>query len=57
MNVLFVFSEQDPFTAEKPLEIQKRVQFGISYISALLKRNGHRTALAVVTPGDYRALE
>ncbi len=57
MNVLFVFSEQDPFTAEKPLEIQERVQFGISYISALLKRNGHRTALAVVTPGDYRALD
>lgn len=49
MNVLFVFSEQDPFTQDKPLEVQERVQFGISYISSLLKLNGHETRLVVLT--------
>jgi anaerobic magnesium-protoporphyrin IX monomethyl ester cyclase len=49
MNVLFVFSEQDPFTPEKPLETQERVQFGISYISSLLKQHGHDTRLTVIT--------
>jgi len=48
MKVLFIHSEQDPFSPEKPLEIEERVQFGISYISALLKREGHEAALAVL---------
>lgn len=57
MNVLFVFSEQDPFTPEKPLEIQERVQFGISYISSVLRQNGHNTSLAVITAGNTRVLD
>jgi radical SAM superfamily enzyme YgiQ (UPF0313 family) len=48
MNVLFVHTEQDPYSPDKPLEILERVQFGISYISALLKREGHRTKLVVL---------
>lgn len=48
MKVLFIHSEQDPFSPEKPLEIEERVQFGISYISALLKKEGHDTRLAVL---------
>ncbi len=48
MKVLFVHSEQDPYSPDKPLEILERVQFGISYISALLKREGHETRLAVL---------
>ncbi|NPV60919.1 MAG: B12-binding domain-containing radical SAM protein [Actinobacteria bacterium] len=48
MKVLFVHSEQDPYSHEKPLEILERVQFGISYISALLKREGHETRLVVL---------
>lgn len=48
MNVLFVHSEQDPFSREKPLEIQERIQFGISYISSLLRREGHETGLSVI---------
>ena len=48
MKVLFIHSEQDPFSPEKPLEIEERVQFGISYISALLKKEGHETRLAVL---------
>jgi radical SAM superfamily enzyme YgiQ (UPF0313 family) len=49
MNVLFIYSEQDPYTPEKPLEWQERVQFGISYISSFLKERGHNTRLLVLT--------
>lgn len=48
MKVLFVHSEQDPYSHDKPLEILERVQFGISYISALLKSEGHETSLVVL---------
>ncbi|MDI6831768.1 MAG: radical SAM protein [Actinomycetota bacterium] len=48
MKVLFVHSEQDPYSHDKPLEILERVQFGISYISALLKSEGHATRLVVL---------
>lgn len=48
MNVLFIHSEEDPYSPDKPLEVQERVQFGISYISAMLKREGHDTRLAVL---------
>jgi radical SAM superfamily enzyme YgiQ (UPF0313 family) len=50
MRVLFIHSEQDPYTADKPLETLERVQFGISYISAVLKKEGHETALLMVDP-------
>lgn len=50
MRILFVHSEQDPYTSAKPLETLERVQFGISYISALLKNEGHETALLIVDP-------
>src|SRR5450756_2193964 len=49
MKVLFVHSEEDNFSTEKPLEGLDRVQFGISYISSLLKREGHETRLVVPT--------
>ncbi len=48
MNVLFVHTEQDPYSPSKPLEILERVQFGISYISSVLKKEGHATALTVL---------
>ncbi len=48
MNVLFIHTEQDPYSHDKPLEILERMQFGISYISSVLKENGHRTRLAVL---------
>ena len=57
MNVLFIHSEEDPYSPEKPLEVQERVQFGISYISALLKREGHRTRLAVLCRETADAVE
>lgn len=49
MRVLFVHSEEDTFSTEKPLEGFERMQFGISYISSLLKREGHETRLVVPT--------
>jgi len=49
MNVLFVHTEQDPYSPDKPLEVLERVQFGISYISSILKREGHGTSLVVLS--------
>jgi anaerobic magnesium-protoporphyrin IX monomethyl ester cyclase len=49
MNVLFVHSEQDPFSPNRPLETLERMHFGISYISSVLKEAGHRTRLVVIS--------
>ncbi|MHB8895055.1 MAG: B12-binding domain-containing radical SAM protein [Candidatus Geothermincolia bacterium] len=57
MRVLFVHSEEDHYSTEKPLEGHERMQFGISYISSLLKREGHSTRLAVPTRATSRVLE
>jgi anaerobic magnesium-protoporphyrin IX monomethyl ester cyclase len=50
LRVLFVHSEEDYYSPEKPLESFERMQFGISYISAILKAAGHETRLVVPTP-------
>src|SRR5665647_294995 len=50
MRVLFVHSEEDCYSARKPLEGFERMQFGISYISSVLKEAGHETRLVVPTP-------
>ena len=57
MNVLFVHTEQDPYSPDKPLEILERVQFGISYISSLLKKEGHSTKLAVLCEETVRTID
>ncbi|PKQ27807.1 MAG: hypothetical protein CVT63_06055 [Candidatus Anoxymicrobium japonicum] len=57
MRVLFVHSEEDYYSPEKPLESLERMQFGISYISALLKREGHETRLVVLTRKTEAVLE
>lgn len=49
MKVLFVHSEQDAYSPDKPVENLERMQFGISYISAMLKREGHETSLVVLS--------
>ena len=49
MRVLFIHYEDDHYSREKPLEGFERMQFGISYISSLLKKEGHETKLAVPT--------
>lgn len=49
MNILFVYSLQDTQSLLKPLRTPEQIQFGISYISAILKKHGHRTKLAVLS--------
>jgi len=57
MKVLFVHSEEDAHSPQKPLLINERVQFGISYISAVLKREGHQTELVVLSRETPHLLE
>ncbi len=57
MRVLFVYSEQDPYSEEKPLETWERMQFGISYISSFLKKEGHETDLVVLSRETRDLLE
>jgi len=54
MNILFVYSLQEIESIRKPLRSQEQIQFGISYISALLKQYDHQTKLVVLsrTSGD-----
>jgi anaerobic magnesium-protoporphyrin IX monomethyl ester cyclase len=49
MHVLFVHAEEDYHSREKPLSGYDRMQFGISYISSVLKEAGHQTRLVVPT--------
>lgn len=49
MNILFIYSLQDPHSLLRPLWTPERMQFGILYISAFLKKHGHRTKLAVLS--------
>ncbi|MFH1189217.1 MAG: radical SAM protein [Candidatus Omnitrophota bacterium] len=49
MNILFIISVDDIFTPQKPLRTPEQMQFGISYISSLLKQKGHSTRLAVLS--------
>ncbi len=49
MRVLFVYSEEDYYSVEKPLEEYDSMQFGISYISSVLRQAGHETRLVVPT--------
>jgi radical SAM superfamily enzyme YgiQ (UPF0313 family) len=50
MRVLFVHAEEDYYSPEKPIEGMERMQFGISYISSVLKSAGHETRMVVPTP-------
>jgi radical SAM superfamily enzyme YgiQ (UPF0313 family) len=49
MKILFIFSLQDYQIINKPLQNQEQIQFGVSYISSLLKANGFETDLMVLT--------
>jgi anaerobic magnesium-protoporphyrin IX monomethyl ester cyclase len=49
MNVLFVYSLDNIQSPEKPLCSQEQICFGISYISAVLKKYGHSTRLVVLS--------
>lgn len=49
MNILFVFSLQDVQSHRKPLHSFEQMQFGISYISALLRKADCETRLIVLS--------
>lgn len=49
MNVLFLYSVDEICSFNKPLSEPGQIQFGISYISASLKRRLHQTRLIVLS--------
>ncbi|MCX5696594.1 MAG: radical SAM protein [Candidatus Omnitrophica bacterium] len=49
MNILFIYSLQDIESFNKPLRSPEYIQFGISYISAVLKKYGHQTKLLIMS--------
>ena len=56
MNVLFVHAEEDYYSREKPILGYEKMHFGISYVSAVLRRHGHRTRLVMPTLESEDAL-
>jgi anaerobic magnesium-protoporphyrin IX monomethyl ester cyclase len=50
MRVAFVYTTDDYVTQAKPIKNFGIVPFGITYLSAVLKKAGHTTRLLVVTP-------
>jgi len=48
MKILFIFSLEDTQSVSKPLRSWTSIQFGISYISSVLKGEGHHTQLVVL---------
>lgn len=49
MKILFLFSLTDIRSPIRPLQTQQQIQFGISYLSACLKKKGHQTGLVVAS--------
>ena len=48
MRIVFVYSLDDTQSRLKPLRSWKSIQFGISYMAALLKAEGHQVQLVVL---------
>jgi len=49
MNILFIYSVDDIFSPARALRSPAEIQFGISYISSLLKKQGHATTLLILS--------
>ncbi len=48
MKILFIYSSDGVGPSSKPLRSWTKVQFGISYLSSMLKAHGHETGLLVL---------
>lgn len=48
MKIMFIYSIDDVQSTLKPLRSWSSIQFGISYISSVLKAHGHQTRLLVL---------
>jgi len=57
MKVLFVHYEEDHYSREKPITAHERVPFGISYISSVLREEGHETSVVVPTGESVEVVE
>lgn len=49
MNVLFIYSLKSIQSPDKPLSQPEEINFGLSYLSAVLKQHGHQTKLIVLS--------
>jgi len=49
MRITFVYTQNDIQSVREPLWSLAQMQFGISYISSLLKKHGHNTRLMVLS--------
>ncbi|MCE5325923.1 MAG: B12-binding domain-containing radical SAM protein [Planctomycetaceae bacterium] len=49
MNVLLVYSLEDIQSPRHPLWSYEQIQFGLSYIAAVLKQHGHAVSLVVIS--------
>ncbi len=47
MNILFIYSVYDICSPQKPLGRFDQIAYGVSYLSAMLKKNGHTTQLLI----------
>lgn len=54
MKVLFVYSLDDIQSVQTPMRSWGSIQFGISYISSLLKTKGHETKLLVLGSTQWK---
>ena len=57
MKILFIYSLDDIQSTSKPLRSWTSIQFGISYISSLLKTHGHETTLLVLGRSKWKVIE
>jgi anaerobic magnesium-protoporphyrin IX monomethyl ester cyclase len=55
MQVLFIYSNHNLTNQFKPFTGYYSIAFGISYLSSILKKNGHNTSLLVLTH-NYRTI-
>jgi len=53
MKVMFIYSLDDVQSVKTPLRSWTSIQFGISYISSVLKANGHQTKLLVLGSNQW----
>ncbi|MDA8326111.1 MAG: cobalamin-dependent protein, partial [Nitrospiraceae bacterium] len=53
MKIMFVYSVDGVDCSPRPLSSWSKVQFGISYLSSMLKANGHETDLLVLGSGKW----
>ena len=53
MKIMFIYSLEDTQSISKPMRSWSCIQFGISYISSILKENNHQTQLVVLGSNNH----